>query len=73
MLRTLIIMLHHSFYIIYFSISLKSFTTQQFVFVIITVIGLSIFTMAKTNVFAQQNGFQGIKVLKPTIPPSRIG
>ncbi|MGZ5510453.1 MAG: hypothetical protein ACXW07_07150 [Nitrososphaeraceae archaeon] len=48
---------------------MKSFTTQQFVFVIITVIGLSIFTMAKTNVFAQQNGFtEELNLLNQTIP-----
>jgi len=48
---------------------MKSFTTQQFVFVIITVIGLSIFTMAKTNVFAQQNGFsEELKLLNQAIP-----
>ena len=48
---------------------MKSFTTQQFVFVIITVIGLSIFTMAKTNVFAQQNGFtEELKFLNQAIP-----
>ena len=48
---------------------MKSFTTQQFVFVIITVIGLSIFTMAKTNVFAQQNGFtEELKFLNQVIP-----
>ena len=48
---------------------MKSFTTQQFVFVIITVIGLSIFTMAKINVFAQQNGFtEELKLLNQAIP-----
>ena len=48
---------------------MKSFTTQQFVFVILTVIGLSIFTMANTNVFAQQNGFtEELKLLNQTIP-----
>ena len=48
---------------------MKSFTTQQFVFVIITVIGLSIFTMAKTNVLAQQNGFsEELKLLNQAIP-----
>ncbi|HEY9485937.1 MAG TPA: hypothetical protein VIQ04_04795 [Nitrososphaeraceae archaeon] len=48
---------------------MKSFTTQHFVFVILTVIGLSIFTMANTNVFAQQNGFtEELKLLNQTIP-----
>ena len=48
---------------------MKSFTTQQFVFVILTIIGLSIFTMANTNVFAQQNGFtEELKLLNQTIP-----
>ncbi|HEX6671083.1 MAG TPA: hypothetical protein VF084_02535 [Nitrososphaeraceae archaeon] len=48
---------------------MKSFTTQHFVFVLLTVIGLSIFTMANTNVFAQQNGFtEELKLLNQTIP-----
>jgi hypothetical protein len=48
---------------------MKSFTTRQFVFVIITIIGLSIFTMAKTIVFAQQNGFtEELKLLNQAIP-----
>ena len=48
---------------------MKSFTTKHFVFVLLTVIGLSIFTMANTNVFAQQNGFtEELKLLNQTIP-----
>jgi len=48
---------------------MKSFTTKHFVFVLLTVIALSIFTMANTNVFAQQNGFtEELKLLNQTIP-----
>ena len=48
---------------------MKSFTTQHFVFVLLTVIGLSIFTMANTNVFAQQKGFtEEVNLLNQAIP-----
>jgi competence protein ComGC len=48
---------------------MKSSTTKVFVLVISTVIGLSIFTMTNSNVFAQQNGFtEEINLLNQTIP-----
>jgi hypothetical protein len=48
---------------------MESSTTKVFVVVISTLIGLSIFTMTNSNVFAQQNGFtEELNLLKQTIP-----
>ena len=48
---------------------MKSPTTKVFVFVMSTVIGLSIFTMTNSNVFAQKNGFiQEVDLLNQSIP-----
>ena len=44
-------------------------TTKVFVLVMSTLIGLSIFTMTNSNVFAQQNGFtEELNLLNQTIP-----
>jgi hypothetical protein len=44
-------------------------TTKVFVVVMSTLIGLSIFTMTNSNVFAQQNGFtEELNLLNQTIP-----
>jgi hypothetical protein len=42
---------------LYLQIIMKSYTTKVFVLVISALIGLSIFTMSNSNVFAQQNRF----------------
>jgi hypothetical protein len=43
--------------------------TKVFVLVMSTLIGLSIFTMTNSNVFAQQNGFtEELNLLNQTIP-----
>jgi len=48
---------------------MKSSTTKVFVFIMSTVIGLSIFTMTNSNVFAQKNGFtQEVNLLNQAIP-----
>ena len=48
---------------------MKSSTTKVFVLVISTIIGLSIFTMTNSNVFAQQKGFtEEVKLLNQAIP-----
>ena len=48
---------------------MKSSTTKIFVFVMSTVIGLSIFTMTNSNVFAQQKGFtEEVNLLNQAIP-----
>ena len=48
---------------------MESSTTKVFVFAISTLIGLSIFTMTNSNVFAQQNGFtEELNLLNQTIP-----
>ena len=47
----------------------SSTTTKVFVLVISTVIGMSIFTMTNSNVFAQQNRFtEELNLLNQTIP-----
>jgi hypothetical protein len=47
----------------------SSTTTKVFVLIMSTVIGLSIFTMTNSNVFAQQNGFtEELNLLNQTIP-----
>ena len=48
---------------------MESSTTKVFVLVMSTLIGLSIFTMTNSNVFAQQNGFtEELNLLNQTIP-----
>jgi hypothetical protein len=48
---------------------MQSSTTKVFVFVMSTVIGLSIFTMTNSNVFAQKKGFtEEINLLNQAIP-----
>ncbi len=48
---------------------MKSSTTKVFVFVISTIIGLSIFTLTNSNVFAQQKGFtEEVNLLNQAIP-----
>ena len=48
---------------------MKSSTTKLFVFVMSTVIGLSIFTMTNSNVFAQKNGFtEEVYLLNQAVP-----
>src|SRR5215212_1722455 len=48
---------------------MKSSTSKVFVFVMSTVIGLSIFTMTNSNVFAQQKGFtEEVNLLNQAIP-----
>ena len=47
---------------------MKSYRTKVFVLVMSTVIGLSIFTMTNSNVFAQQNSFaEELNLLDQTI------
>ena len=48
---------------------MKSSTTRVFVLVISTILGLSIFTMTNSNVFAQQKGFtEEVNLLNQAIP-----
>jgi hypothetical protein len=48
---------------------MESSTTKVFVLVMSTLIGLSIFTMLNSNVFAQQNGFtEEVNLLNQAIP-----
>src|SRR5215212_113304 len=47
---------------------MKSSTSKVFVFVMSTVIGMSIFTMTNSNVFAQQKGFtEELNLLNQTV------
>ena len=48
---------------------MKSSTTKVFVFVMSTVIGLSIFTLTNSNAYAQQKGFtEEVNLLNQAIP-----